>query len=311
MIGWREMPVRRDRQSGTNGAPAHRPGRAFRLVCLLCAIFLAPLAQAADSPLRFAPLPMEDRKILLSQYEPFLDYLQEATGEAYDFRFHRDYGRILDALRDDQLDLAYLGPLPYVFLTARDDGFVPLVIFLNRAGEARYTCSLVVFAGDGLALGDLAGRRIALTQPYSTCGYLVTDFLLREAGLSLAAGGFDYTGSHSEAILSVVRGTHAAAGAKTSIAEKFAHLGVVPLAESEPLPGFVLVANTRTTTAVQRERIRQALVGLDPADPTDRKRLDHWGEAIRFGAIPVEDSAYDPVRRLLDRLPDGIPGIER
>ncbi|MGM0516906.1 MAG: PhnD/SsuA/transferrin family substrate-binding protein [Pseudomonadota bacterium] len=277
----------------------------------MLAVFLAPVALAAESPLRFAPLPMEDRKILLSQYEPFLDYLHEATGEDYDFRFYQDYGRILESLWNGEVDLAYLGPLPYVRLTARDDGFVPLVTFLNEAGEARYTCSVVVFAGDGLDLGDLAGRRVALTQPYSTCGYLVTESLLREAGIALEAGGFDYTGSHSEAILSVVRGSHAAGGAKTSIVEKFAHLGVVPVAESDPLPGFLLVANPSTTTEAQRERIRQALVGLDPADPADRERLDNWGESIRHGAIPVEDSAYDPVRRLLDRLPDSIPGIDR
>jgi len=270
-----------------------------------------PVITAAGEPLRFAPLPMEDRKILLSQYEPFLDYLQEATGEDYEFRFYRDYARILEALWNDEVDLAYLGPLPYVRLTARDDRFVPLVTFLDETGQARYTCSLVGFVGDGLDLADLPGRRFALTQPYSTCGYLVTASLLRESGMGLEPGSFDYVGSHSEAILSVVRGSHAAAGAKTGIVEKFAHLGVVALAESDPLPGFLLVANPRTTSRAQRERIRQELVALDPADPADRARLAQWGEAIRHGAVPVDDASYAPVRRLDDALADGIPGIDR
>lgn len=266
---------------------------------------------SADT-LRFAPLPMEDRKILLSQYAPLLAYLGETTGDAYRFRFYDDYGRILQALHDDEVDVAYLGPLPYVRLTAKDEDFVPLVQFLNEGGKTTYTCALLAFGGDRIDLEDLEGRRVALTQPYSTCGYLVTEALLRREGASLAANDFDYTGSHSEAILSVVRGTHAIAGARTSIARKFAHLDVTVLAESDPLPGFLLVANPRTTTDAQRAAIREALVGLDPAgSEADRERLSHWGAPIRFGAVPAEDSAYQGVRELDRQLPSGIPGIDR
>jgi phosphonate transport system substrate-binding protein len=241
-----------------------------------------------------------------------LEFLEHRSGQTIVLNAQSDYEAVLQGLIDDRIDLAYLGPLPYVLLTDRDDRFVPLVRFLNAEGKSLYTCSLAHFGDTPMRLDQLGGKRVALTQPYSTCGYLTTEHLLRSAGQTLRNIRYFYAGSHSESLLEVVRGNAAVGSAKTAIARKYRILDVQPLAESPPLPGFLLVANPRTTTAAQRAAIREALLSLTPqTNADDRSITADWGEAIRYGAIPARDSAYDPVRELYRSLPDGIPGVDR
>ena len=272
----------------------------------------APVASGDEGALRFVPLPMEDRKILLAQFRPMLGYLELTTGIELELDSYGDYETILQGLLDDRIDLAYLGPLPYVLLTERDDDFRPLVRFLNAEGESQYTCALARFGKQPARLRDVGRTRISLTQPYSTCGYLATEELLQHVGRSLAEIAHFYAGSHSESMLSLVRGEAEIGSARTSIVRKYRHLNVEVITQSPPLPGFVLVANPRTTTEAQREAIRDALLSIEPlTDPDDRTLTRDWGEAIRHGSIPADDGAYAPVRRLYRALPDGIPGIAR
>jgi len=284
---------------------------ALAVIALLAAT-TAPVPADDGAPLRFVPLPLEDRKILLAQFRPMLGYLERTAAVDLELDTHSDYQTILQGLLDDRIDLAYLGPLPYVLLTERDDAFEPLVRFLNVDGESQYTCALARFGKRPARLEDVGRTRISLTQPYSTCGYLATEQLLQDVGRSLAEISHFYAGSHSESMLALVRGEAEIGSARTSIARKYRHLNIEVITESPPLPGFVLVANPRTTTDTQRTAVREALLSLEPlTDPDDRALTGDWGEAIRHGAIPADDQAYAPVRQLYRALPDGIPGIAR
>ena len=284
--------------------------RAIAAALLLTATHSA--IAAAPPALRFAPLPIEDPKIVAADFRPMLAFLEQRTGNAIALETFVDYGAILQGLREDRIDLAYLGPLPYVLLTERDEHFEPLVRFLNADGRSEYTCALARFGNYPRRLESIGGARLALTQPYSTCGYLATERMLRDAGQTLRHMRYFYAGSHTESILAVVRGDALVGSAKTDIAAKYQHLNIQIVAESAPLPGFVLVANRRTTTAAQRAAIRDALLSLEPrSEPSDRATTASWGPAIRHGTIRAEDRAYDPVRRLYRALPDGIPELTR
>jgi phosphonate transport system substrate-binding protein len=209
--------------------------------------------------------------------------------------FVADYAQLLDQFRLGRIDLAYLGPLPYVRLRAVFPEADPLVIFREPSGEAQYQCVVVSMMDELPRLEGLRDRRIALTQPLSTCGFLVTEGLLRRHGTSLAQNHFFYAGTHSGALVAVVRGQAHLAGAKRSIAEKFLKLGLEVRAESEPLPGFVLVANGVTVSSQRREEIRRFLVEMDALAREGRLA---WGEKVGFGAVPARDSDFDAVRRL-------------
>lgn len=261
---------------------------------LLALLVLAACPQAGE--LRFAPLPMEPRETLEAQFRPLVDAVAKELGMTAVMVHVADYEELLDQFRQGRIDLAYLGPLPYVRLREVYPAAEPLVIFREPSGEPRYTCALVSVLGETPRLGGLRERRVALTQPLSTCGPLVTDVLLRRHGTALAKNHFFYAGTHTEALLAVVRGTAHLAGAKTAIVRKFEKLGLEIRAESDPLPGFALVANAATVSAERRQAMVRFLL---EADDLLRRGVLAWGEKVGFGVVPAHDSDFDCVRQLL------------
>ena len=279
-------------------------GKRRRLACIGLLMLLAghPLQAASDepAPLRFAPIPMASKAHMTQQYLPFLDDLETHTGQRYELAYHARYTDLLDSFAADEIDLAYLGPLPYVALTERISHATPVVQFLDSAGEISYTCALVAFAGHQGALATLrhGAGRIALTQPLSTCGYLMVNREIeRRIGQSLENYPYDYTGSHEAVAMSVIIEDFALGGMKTLIAEEYHHLGLRVLAESAPMPGFLLVANARTVSPATIEAIKTRLTNLDPkANPQDRETVRAWSPSLCCGAVEVQLEAYDEIR---------------
>ena len=197
-----------------------------------------------------------------------------------------------------EIDLAYLGPLPFIELRNHFEGAEPLVHFKETSGDAFYTCAVVTFPEADFDIAHANHRKIALTQPLSTCGYLSTNRLFRNHGSSLLDNFCRYLNKHDAVALAVVRGEFEAGGLKTAIAKKYAHLGLQILDETPPLPAFALVGNSRKLSPERIERIRAVLCALEPNGP-DAALLASWGNNIRNGAVPASNSDYEVVRLML------------
>ncbi|MCP5277867.1 MAG: PhnD/SsuA/transferrin family substrate-binding protein [Thiobacillus sp.] len=271
----------------------------FKPVALLLALGCAATAQART--LTFAPLPMEQPEIVVKQVRPMLSYLEKHITADFRIEYSSDYADILKKFQAGKVDLAYLGPLPYAALREKYPQAVPVVHFVEKSGKSSYTCAIVV-AGVKIPLSGLKGKKIALTQPLSTCGYLSTDGLLRQAGVTLEQNRYRYLDKHDEVALAVARGEFDAGGLKTAIGRKYAHMGLSIVAETPALPGFALIANSRTLDAATIEALRKALTALKPLDDKDDAALtQNWGENIKRGAVPASDADYDAVRKLRAR----------
>lgn len=264
----------------------------LRSVVISALILLAGLAPAGAETLTFAPLPMETPETVVKQVKPMLNHLEKAMGIQVKIDFSSDYAEILGKFESGQLDLAYLGPLPYLTLRDRVAAATPLVHFKEASGSATYTCAIVAAADAKTDLAKVKGRKVALTQPLSTCGYLSTDGLLRQAGSSLEDNKYRYLDKHDEVALAVIRGEFDLGGLKTAIGRKYAHMGLLVVAESAPLPGFALVANAKTVSKERMNQLRDALVGMDT------ETAKSWGDNIRHGAVAAFDGDYDALRRL-------------
>jgi phosphonate transport system substrate-binding protein len=242
---------------------------------------------------------METPYTVASQWKPLLAYLEKSLGVTLEIDYSASNAEIVTKLQAGKLDLAYLGPLPYVTLKKTFPAAEPVVIFHEKDGHPTYTCALAVSVESTLNLKALKGRTVALTQPLSTCGYFATQGLLGQLGSSLEANHYRYLGQHDEVALAVVRGEFDVGGLKTSIARKYVHLGLVVQAESAPLPGLALVANGNRVSAERLAQIRQAL--LDAPDEIRQQ----WGENLRYGVTPASDSDYAGMRQV--PMPAHIP----
>lgn len=276
--------------------------------CSFVLLFFCTLSLYADT-VRFAPLSMEKSDTVMQQYRPMLDYLEKETGDRFSVVYSPNYADMLHKIEQKEIDLAYLGPLPYVALRKKYTHIEPLVRFLNRNGRATYTCSIITRSDSDIdSLEGLAGRTIALTQPLSTCGYLMSERLLRQAGSSMEKGvRYAYTGSHVNSALSVILGESDVGGLKSNISRKYTHFGLKVLASTSDLPGFLLVANTKTLSREQITRLRKALLALRPLENAEERALTaSWGAQLRYGAIAAKRSDYDMIEEALDEIT--IPG---
>jgi phosphonate transport system substrate-binding protein len=286
--------------SSPNVAFHRSPSCLFLLVLLLLSILGDPWCGSScagqSAPIRFSPLPMENRETTVLQFRPMIEYLEQQLHRQVVFDFSDDYATILDKFLANRIDLIYLGPLPYIELRAQASHAEPLVHFREDSGEAKYACAIVTLADRPIQLKGLSNHRFALTQPLSTCGYLSVNGLLMEHDSSLTNNRYRYLGKHDAVALAVVRGEFDAGGLKSAIADRYTHLGLKIIAQTASFPGFALIGNQTSLSAETRKTISKALIRLDPKG-ADRKLLSHWGSAIRHGAIPATDADYTTIRR--------------
>ncbi len=256
------------------------------------------ISAAQESVLHFAPLPMENREVVYKQFEPMRAYLQQTTGRKIIFKYSDSYRELLDKFTEGGIDLAYLGPLPYVELRKEDPKATPLVTFREVSGKAGYTCSLISLSDTHLDLSRLKGLKVALTQPLSTCGYLSVNGLLMKHGAGIEKNHYRYLGRHDAVALAVVRSEFDLGGVKTAIARKYEHLGIKILKKTDVMPGFALVANARSIDPDLAETICKAFSTLEP-DGKDKEMLSGWGKKISNGAVRTNDEKYEIIRCLM------------
>lgn len=248
----------------------------------------------AQKPIVFAPLPMQKPEDVVAQVKPMLKYLEQAAGVEIHIRYFKTNQEVTSAFARGEVDLTYLGPLPYVSLRQHYSQAEPLVHFKEADGKASYSCALLTLNEHALSQRPLT---VALTQPLSTCGYLSVASLLKKQGIDIASQHYRYVGAHDKAVQAVARGEFDLAGAKTTIAQKYQSLGVKVIDETPPLPAFALVANQATLPKEVSMRIRHALELLDLNK--DAQSLAGWGDNIRNGVVEAKDSDYDAVRVLM------------
>jgi phosphonate transport system substrate-binding protein len=267
---------------------------------LLASAIAFPWSASAIEPLRIAPLPMENREATVKAFNPVVTYLQQKLGQPVELVYFDKNSEIVAALQNRSLDVGMLGPLPYVTLRLRGADVEPLIFFKEASGEARYRCALVVFGGDSSSVKALRGKRVALTQPLSTCGYLGTNALLRKyGGIDLEETRYSYLNTHEAAALAVVAGEAEAAGIKDDFALKFAPLGLHTVGYTDWVPAIALVANRATLDEKRIADIRRILLAT-PASVYQR-----WGNAMQFGMATAADADFNSLRRLGD--PATIP----
>ncbi|MCU7929878.1 MAG: PhnD/SsuA/transferrin family substrate-binding protein [Candidatus Thiodiazotropha sp. (ex Codakia rugifera)] len=270
-------------------------------------------SQALSQEIRFAPLPLEDSRIMHEQFHGLVQYLSRESQQRIEMVFYKDYGEILQRFKQNKIDLAYLGPLPFALLSEAFDSAASIGCFREPDGKTNYTCSLVTYGANDIDLHRLGKVQVGLTQPYSTCGYLAVSQMLDAVGRQLDEPDikFIYAGSHTEAALGAVRGKYDLAGVKTSIARRYQHLNLHTLSTSDSFPGMVLVANIQTLSSETIDRLKAALLKLDPKhNPQNSAMMQHWGGSLKNGVVPSEQCSFIKIHQALERIPKPIPGTE-
>lgn len=248
---------------------------------------------ASELPtLVFASLPMENKEAIYKAFAPLMNHLSQTLHVNIQYEFSDSYEILLDKIVNGKIDIAYLGPLPYITLRSYYSHITPLVHFKEASGEASYTCSIIGLEDDIKMLGTMQNVTIALTDSLSTCGYLSTEGLLKKMHNSLEYNFYHYVHKHDTVALEIIRGHYQYGGIKTSIAKRYEHLGIAILATTKSLPGFAMIADTKRLSQEKILQIQQTLLQINQIDK------DAWGENVKYGCVEAKDKDYQALREL-------------
>jgi phosphonate transport system substrate-binding protein len=234
---------------------------------------------------------------LQQRFAPLTRYLGEETGREVVLRIAKDYAEHLQQTGRDSLDIAFLGPAPYVELVAAY-GKRPLLTRLEIQGKPFFRGYVIVRQDSPLTgLGDLRGRRFAFGDPGSTMSHLVPRYMLQRAGVALdELFEYRFLGSHANVALGVLTGDFDAGAVKQEVYDQYAPRGLKPLAESPPISEHLFVAS-RKLPLDTLSALCGALLRL-PGDPRGKAILTAIKPGVT-GLAPVSDSDYDELRAIL------------
>lgn len=263
------------------------------------ALFTTRLA-AQPGGLRLAFIPQENPDKLLGDIKVITDWLAEQIGVPVEGFVTIDHAAAVEALRNGDADISFMGALPFVLAEA-EIGAVPLLSEIYR-GEPSYTGRIFVRHDSGIGtLADLRGRDIAFADPISESGYLYPLAEFEQAGLidgPRAAEAFFgrvfFAGGYQQAMQAMAEGLVDAAGAS-----EYADLLLTPqqqaeviwIAESALIPSHLVIARP-DLDADLRDRFVDAMLRLN--EPENRNYLQYlYGPD---GYVRSDPAAYDGVR---------------
>jgi phosphonate transport system substrate-binding protein len=278
-----------------------------RRTIMLCAAALAlpGIASAGADKLTLAFIPQENPEKLVGDIEAISAWLSERLDVPVDGFVTIDHAAAVEALRNGDADISFMGALPFVLAEA-EIGAVPILAEVYR-GSPVYTGRVFVRRDSGIsALADLRGRDIAFADPISESGYLYPLDLFAEAGLIERGadprgffGRVYFAGGYQQAMQAMAGGLVDAAAAS-----QYAELLLTPqqqaevtwVAESAEIPSHVVIARPGIDPAL-RSGFTEAMLALN--EPEHRSLLAHvYGPD---GYITADPASFDGVRSIARR----------
>lgn len=276
----------------------------MRYHAMLAAAFAAWLAAPAlADDFKLAVTDVEGLERLQTEWGPFKETLEAATGHTFEFFPVNNRTAAAEALRAERVDFVVTGPAEYVVINKLTNAAT--VIGLSRPD---YFCAIVVMADSpAVRPADLKGQKIAMDDIGSTSGHLCPSQLLADYGVD-PLKDLD-TITHTTRPIAheaLKRGDVAAIGVNyTSWTDRVRDTdeSVPPgsfrvIARSGDLPNDLLVAGSHVDKATV-DAIRTAMV--EGKGDIVEAILSVGGDNEKYGGmdiVAVEDQAYEPVRAM-------------
>ena len=263
-----------------------------------------PLA-GQETSLRLAFIPQENPDKLLGDIAAITNWLAEQIGAPVEGFVTIDHAAAVEALRNGDADISFMGALPFVLAEA-EIGAIPLLSEVYR-DQPSYTGRIFVRRDSGIeTLADLRNEDIAFADPISESGYLYPLAEFVDAGLIAATNEADaffgrvfFAGGYQQAMQAMAEGLVDAAGAS-----QYADLLLSPgqqaqvtwIAESDPIPSHVVIARPGLDAGL-RARFVDAMLRLNAPENRDLLRYLYGPD----GYVRADAANYDGVRAMARR----------
>ena len=178
-------------------------------------------AVQAQAVFKVTAIPDESPTELARKAGPLIKYLEKVLGVKVEYIPVSDYAASVEALVNQQVDLAWFGGFTFVQANIRSGGkVIPLV---QRVEDTSFRSIFITASADIKELKDLKGKTLSFGSPSSTSGHLMPRSFLLAAGVNpdndLKRVAF--SGAHDATIAAVASGKVDAGALNISVWEKF------------------------------------------------------------------------------------------
>jgi phosphonate transport system substrate-binding protein len=261
------------------------------LLLLFCAC-----KQRAPQTLRVSMIPTTDPSKAIREMQPLVEYLSRRTGAKVEMTVPTNYAAVVEALVNDQVDVAHLGGFTYV-QASRRAGVKPLA---QRERDRNFHSMFVTQPASPIrSLLDLDGHSFAFGDVNSTSGHLMPEYFMREAKVNPAViSKAIYTGGHDATLLAVANGKVDAGALDEAVFQRLTSGGKVDpksvrvFYTTPPFFDYVWVARKGLDPSLAGS-VADAFLSLDAGDATQKQILDALA-ASKY--VTVEDQSYDKLR---------------
>jgi len=286
---------------------SRRSALILALLCGLAAAGVARPAGAADKPLHLVLTPSQKPTDLLAAGEEFGRVLGGLVGTPVRVTVASDYAAVIEALRNQTADLAFVHPAGYVL--ANREAKAKIVVQNLWHGKRTFTSRIFVKKDSGIkTLEDLRGKTIAFVDPASSSGYIYPMVMLIQRGLvknrdpKTFFREVVFSGAHDASMRSLLNGHVDAIAAFDMAREEYLkdpaeRERITFVAETPPIPEAGIAARSGLDPAMFT-RVRDALIRIRAPEHGDLLRrlynIDGFG--------PADDREYEPVRAAIELL---------
>ena len=247
--------------------------------------------------LKFGVHPYLTAKHLQKRFTPLLAYLSEQLGKPVVLEISKSYNDHVDIVGKDEVDIAYVGPAPYVKLTEMY-GQKHLLANIQVNGNSTFRGVIFVPTHSSIkTLADLQGKSFAFGSMYSTMSHNVPLYVMWEAGISVSKlATHQHMTHHENVTLAVLMGEFEAGAVKEDVFRKDEAQGLRAIAWTPPIATHVFVATNRLKQE-EAEYVQSVLLALNNVSKGD-EILTSIKSSIT-GLTVAKDDNYNKLRKIL------------
>lgn len=261
------------------------------------ALLAAPaLVRAQTKLIRVGLIPSEDSRAMLESSAQLLAALQKNLGIQVQGFVASDYNGVIEAMRSNHVDVAYLGPFSYVLGTtvAAIEAFATAET--AKSSRSFYRSQIIARKDSGISdWKDLKGRTFAFVDPSSTSGHHFPKAGLMKLGFDPEKdfGRVLFTGSHDANALAVANKRVDAATIADRILDAAVQKKLVDRAdihvvwESDPIPESPTCWRKNLPEDL-KANIKSAFLNIRDITWADQGKLNRF--------VETNDQAYDIIR---------------
>ncbi len=256
----------------------------------------------SGEPLKVGVIPFETADKIKTAYKPFAEYLGKKCGTAGGQVFvSLDYSGILQALRSDQIDCAYLNPLSYALAVKEaqntPEHLIPIAMpyFHN---SATYKGIIFVRKDSGInSIQDFKGKSFVFGDVTSTSGYLYPAGMMQEAGIDPKKDVKAVNVGGGQNVLAVLHkqadgGATFEGGIELAVPKVSDQQQLKVIATTDPIPNGMFVARGNLDPAIL-QKLQAAMVSVN----TDAEGIAAL-KAMQYDKwVAADDHAFDSVRQ--------------